>query len=297
MPCKAACPAHIDVPGYLRMIARGKSDEANAIVREKVPFPGVLGRICIYPCEQACRRGEVNEPISICALKRYAADGEKGLWKKESRFAADTGKKVAVIGAGPAGLTASFYLRKQGHSISLFDAGLEAGGMLRYGIPRYRLPADVLESEINEILDLGIDFKPNQVLGRDFFLDQLKNDGFDAVFLGLGAQQSRRMSLEGCHTPDVLWGVEFLRRVAEGRQIELQGSVVVIGGGNVAVDAALTALRRGAVDVKIVCLEGLDEMPAGVPEIEVGSFVPPKLLPQLADTAEIVDCQEILARD
>ena len=268
VPCKAACPAHIDVPGYLRMIAQGKADEANAIIREKVPFPGVLGRICIHPCEQVCRRGEVNEPISICALKRYAADGEKDLWKNESKVAADTGKKVAVIGAGPAGLTAAFYLRKHGHRVSLFDAGSEAGGMLRYGIPRFRLPADVLESEIKEILDLGIDFKPNQSLGKDFSLDQLKNDGFDAVFLGVGAQQNRRISLEGCNTPDVIWGVEFLRQVAEGREIKLQESIVVIGGGNAAVDVARTALRCGAVDVKMACLEGLEEMPASAWEIE-----------------------------
>ena len=279
VPCKAACPAHIDVPGYLRLIARGKADEANAIIREKVPFPRVLGRVCIHPCEQVCRRGEVNEPISICALKRYAADGEKGLWKNESSTAADTGKKVAVIGAGPAGLTAGFYLRKHGHRVSLFDAGSEPGGMLRYGIPRYRLPADVLESEIKTILDLGIDFKPNQSLGKDFSLDQLKNDGFGAVFLAVGAQQSRQISLEGCHTPGVLWGVEFLRRVAEGREIKLQGKVVVIGGGNLAVDVALTALRCGAVDVKMACLENLDEMPAGAWEIEGAKAEGVQILP------------------
>ncbi len=279
VPCIAACPAHIDVPGYLRMIARGKADEANAIIREKVPFPGVLGRICIHPCEQVCRQGEINEPISICALKRFAADGEKGLWKNESKVAPDTGKKVAVIGAGPAGLTAAFYLRKQGHSVSLFDAGSEAGGMLRYGIPRYRLPADVLESEIKEILDLGINFKVNQSLGKDISLDQLKNNGFDAVFLGVGAPQSRRISLKGCDTPDVIGGVEFLRQVAEGRQIKLQNNVVVIGGGNLAVDVALTALRCGTVDVKMVCLEDLDEMPAGAWEIERAKAEGVQILP------------------
>ncbi len=279
VPCKAACPAQIDVPGYLRKIAQGKADEANAIIREKVPFPGVLGRICIHPCEQVCHRGEVNEPISICDLKRHAADGEMGLWKYKSKVAADTGKKVAVIGAGPAGLTAAFYLRKNGHSVSLFDSSSEAGGMLRYGIPRYRLPADVLENEIKEILQLGIDFKPNQSLGQDFSLDQLKNDGFDAVFLGVGAQQSRRISLKGCNTPDVLWGLEFLRQVAEGREIKLQESVVVIGGGNLAVDAALTALRCGAADVKMVCLEGLDEMPASAREIQSAKAEGVQILP------------------
>jgi len=268
VPCKAACPVHIDVPGYLRMIALGKADAANAIIREKVPFPGVLGRVCIHPCEQVCRRGEVNAPIAICALKRFAADNEKGLWKNEGNVAPASGKKVAVVGAGPAGLTAAFYLRKQGHAVSLFESGSQAGGMMRCGIPEYRLPRTLLDNEIKEIMKLSIDFKPNQCLGRDFSLDRLANDGFDAVFLGVGARQSRRISLEGCNTPDVLWGVEFLRQVAEGEKIQLKDSVVVIGGGNLAVDAALTALRCGATDVKMACLECLDEMPASPREIE-----------------------------
>ncbi len=268
VPCKAACPAHIDVPGYLRMCARGKRDEANAIIREKVPFPGILGRVCIHPCEDACRRGEVNEPISICALKRYAADGDKGLWKNENRIAADTGKKVAIVGAGPAGLAAAFYLRKKGHAVTIFDAGKAAGGMMRYGIPEYRLPGEILDKEINEILDLGIDLKPGQVLGKDITLDQLTNDGYHAVFLSVGARNSRRIPLEGCNVPDVLWGVEFLRRVAAGEKIKLKDNVVVIGGGNIAVDVAMTALRCGAGDVKMACLECLDEMPASPWELE-----------------------------
>jgi NADPH-dependent glutamate synthase beta subunit-like oxidoreductase len=268
VPCKAACPAHIDVPGYLRTCAQGKRDEANAIIREKVPFPGILGRVCIHPCEDACRRGKVNEAISICALKRYAADGDKGIWKNENRIAADTGKKVAIVGAGPAGLTAAFYLRKNGHAVTIFDTGKAAGGMMRYGIPEFRLPREVLDKEINEILDLGIDLKSGQVLGKDITLDQLTSDGYDAVFLGVGAQDSSRIPLEGCNVPDVLWGVEFLRGVAEGDDIKLKDNVVVIGGGNVAVDVAMTALRCGAGDVKMVCLECLDEMPASPRELE-----------------------------
>jgi NADPH-dependent glutamate synthase beta subunit-like oxidoreductase len=267
VPCKAACPAHIDIPDYLRLIAQGKADEAHAVIREKVALPGVLGRVCSRPCEQACRRSEVNEPIAICALKRYAADVQKGLWKNQSKVKNDTGKAVAVIGAGPAGLTASFYLRKQGHAVSLFESSRQAGGMLRYGIPAYRLPRRVLDFEIKEILDLGIDFRPNQSLGRDFSLDQLKLDGFDAVFISIGARQSRRMPLEGCQTPDTLWGMEFLRRVAEGEAVKLKDRVVVIGGGNIAVDAALTALRCGATDVKMACLESLDEIPANLRDI------------------------------
>ncbi|MGD9225882.1 MAG: FAD-dependent oxidoreductase [Desulfobacterales bacterium] len=268
VPCKAACPAHIDVPGYLRMCAQGKRDEANAIIREKVPFPGILGRVCIHPCEAACRRGELNASISICALKRYAADGEKGRWKKESRLEADSGRKVAIVGAGPGGLTAAFYLRKKGHAVTIFDAGKAAGGMMRYGIPEYRLPREILDKEINEILDLGIELKPGRILGKDITLDQLINDGYDAVFLGVGAQDSRRIPLEGCNVPDVLWGIEFLRQVAEGEDIKLKDSVMVIGGGNIAVDAAMTALRCGAGDVKMACLECLEEISASPRELE-----------------------------
>jgi NADPH-dependent glutamate synthase beta subunit-like oxidoreductase len=279
VPCKAVCPAHIDVPGYLRMIAEGKADEANAIIREKVPFPGVVGRVCIRPCEEVCRRGEVNESISICALKRFAADGENGLWKNESKIAADTGKKVAVVGAGPAGLTAAFYLRKQGHAVSLFESSSQAGGMMRYGIPEYRLPRNVLDKEIKDILDLGIKFQPNQSLGKDLSLDQLKNDGFDAVFLGVGAQQRRLIPLEGCNTFDVLWGVEFLRKIAEGEKVHLKDNVVVIGGGNVAVDAAMTARRCGATDVKMACLECLEEMPASPWEIEAAKAEGIEIMP------------------
>ncbi|MFH1930256.1 MAG: FAD-dependent oxidoreductase [Pseudomonadota bacterium] len=268
VPCKEACPAHIDVPGYLRLIAQGKRDEANAVIREKVPLPGILGRVCIHPCEDVCRRGEVNGPVSICALKRHAADGEKGLWKKNAKAGNDTGKKVAIVGAGPAGLTAAFYLRKQGYAVTIFDGHAEPGGMMRYGIPSYRLPKDILDKEINEILDLGVEFRPNQTLGRNVTLDQIKNDGFDAVFLGVGAQLSRRIPLEGSDLPDVLWGVDFLRQVAEGEDIHLKNRVIVVGGGNVAVDVALSAMRCWANDVTMVCLEGREEMPAHEWEIQ-----------------------------
>jgi NADPH-dependent glutamate synthase beta subunit-like oxidoreductase len=266
--CKNACPAHIDVPWYLRLIAAGKRDEANAVIREKVPLPGILGRVCIHPCEEACRRREVNEPISICALKRYAADGDKGLWKKNSTVCRDSGKKVAIIGSGPAGLAAAFYLRKKGHKVTVFEARSKAGGMMRYGIPRYRLPEDLLDREIKEIFDLGVEFKPNQALGNKVTLDQLKKEGYEAVFLGVGAQLSRRIPLEGSDSAEVLWGLDFLSKVAEGEKIRLKERVIVIGGGDVAVDVALTAKRCGAKDVTMVCLEKREEMPAHSWEVE-----------------------------
>jgi len=279
VPCKSACPAHMDVPWYLRLIAEGKRDEANAVIREKVPLPGILGRVCIHPCEEACRRKEVNEPISICALKRYAVDGDRGLWKKNAKVGDHSGKKVAIIGSGPAGLTAAFYLRKKGHRVTVFEARGKAGGMMRYGIPRYRLPADILDKEIKDIFDLGIEFKPNQALGKELTLDQLEKEGYEAVFLGVGAQLSRRIPLEGADAADVLWGVDFLSRVAEGERIRLKDRVIVIGGGSVAVDTALTAKRCGAKDVTVVCLEKREEMPAHSWEVEEALAEGVKVMP------------------
>lgn len=279
VPCKEACPAHIDIPGYLRLIAQGKQDEANAVIREKVPLPGILGRVCIHPCEDACRRGEVNAPVSICALKRYAADRDKGLWKQNSQVKPDTGKKVAVVGAGPAGLTAGFYLRKKGHEVDIFDEKPKAGGMMRYGIPAYRLPREILDKEIAHILDTGVEFVPNQKLGREFTMDDLKAEEYQAVFMAVGAQLSRRIPVEGCDLPDALWGVDFLRDVAEGKDIRLKENVLVIGGGNVAIDVAMTALRCGAQEVSMACLESENEMPASPWEIEEAVAEGVKILP------------------
>jgi len=268
VPCMAACPANMNIPGYLRLIADGKVDEANALIREKVPFPGILGRVCIRPCEDVCRRGEVNEAISICALKRFAAENEHGLWKKATEIKSDSGHRVAIIGAGPAGLTAAFYLTKCGHQVTVFESGPLPGGMMRYGIPDYRLPLNILEKEIKDILDLGIELKTGQTLGNDFTIDQLRNEGFQAIFLAVGAQLSRKIELEGSDLKDVFWGVDFLYQVNEGKEITLKDRVVVIGGGNVAIDVALTALRCGATSVTMACLEKREEMPADEWEID-----------------------------
>jgi NADPH-dependent glutamate synthase beta subunit-like oxidoreductase len=281
VPCRAACPAGIDVPGYVRMIARGQTAEAYAIIREKVPFPEVLGRVCPHPCEEACRRGEVNAPIAICALKRHAADGARRGSKPPGARAPGSGEKVAVVGAGPAGLTAAFYLRRKGHAVTVFEAEPLAGGMLRYGIPEYRLPRPVLDREIQAIWDSGVDFRPGRALGRDFTLEGLKQDGFAAVFLGLGAQFSRRIALQGSDLPDVLRGGDFLRRAAIGERVALKDNVVVVGGGNLAVDAARTALRCGARQVYLACLEPVGEMPAGAGEIEAAVAEGVTILPRL----------------
>ena len=268
VPCRAACPAHIDVPAYVRLIAQGKREAADAVIREKVPFPGILGRACPHPCETVCRRGDVNEAVSICALKRYAADGVQERSKEAGPRVRETGRKAAVIGAGPAGLTAAYYLRKKGHQVTVFEMRSKPGGMMRYGIPRYRLPEDLLEREIREIFDLGISFEPGKTLGKDFTLDQLKEKGYEAIFIGLGAQASKSLHLEGSDHTDVLWGVDFLSRVAEGEKIAMKERVIVVGGGNVAVDAALTAMRQGAGEVTMVCLEEREGMPAHPWEVE-----------------------------
>lgn len=279
VPCRAACPVHMDVPGYLRMIALGETDAAGAIIRERVPFPEILGRVCTHPCETVCRRGEVNEPIAICALKRYAAGKAAGQLKDAPRSDEDTGKQVAVIGAGPAGLTAAFYLRQKGHQVVMFEAQAEAGGMMRYGIPRYRLPIEILEKEIADILELGVDLRADTRLGVDMTLDQFRGDGFDAVFLAIGAQKSRGFQIDGCDLPEAVWGIDFLKKMARGDPIQLKGSVLVIGGGNTAVDVAMTAMRCGAVSVSMACLETEAGMPASSRDIECALAEGVKLLP------------------
>ena len=266
--CTEACPAGIDVPGYLRFIAEDKPDEACKLIIEKAPFPGVLGRVCTHPCETACKRGEVGDSISICAAKRYAADKAGDFAEWMSTAAPDTGHRVAIIGAGPAGLTAAFYLRKKGHQVTVFEAREKPGGMMRYGIPAYRLPADTLDKEISAVMSPGIDLRTGQKLGVDYEIEQLRQEGFEAVFVAVGAQLSKRIELEGSDLDDVCWGVEFLASVSEGKAVAVKDRVVVIGGGNVAVDVALTALRLGAKAVTLACLESREEMPANPWEIE-----------------------------
>ena len=226
--CTEACPAGIDVPGYLRFIAEDKPDEACKLIIEKAPFPGILGRVCTHPCETACKRGEVGDSISICAAKRYAADKAGDFSEWMSSTAPDTGHRVAVIGAGPAGLTAAFYLRKKGHQVTVFEAREKPGGMMRYGIPAYRLPEDALDKEIEAVMSPGIDLRTGQKLGVDYEIEQLRQEGFEAVFVAVGAQLSKRIELEGSELDDVHWGVEFLAAVSEGGRDSCQRP----GGGH-----------------------------------------------------------------
>jgi len=264
-PCTLACPAGVDVPGYLRLIAQGKVDDAYALILEKVPFPGVLGRVCTHPCEDACRREAVNMPIAICALKRYVADNASGSWREALRVKDDTGHKVAIIGAGPAGLTAAFHLRRKGHQVTVFEALPEPGGMIRFGIPDYRLPKDILRAEIKEIEDIGVEIRTNTKVDS---IERLFEEGYNAVFLAIGAHQGLRIGVEGEDSPRVIEGITFLREVSLGKGAELGDRVAVIGGGNAAIDSARTALRLGAKEVTIIYRRTRAEMPASPEEID-----------------------------
>ncbi|MFO7772559.1 MAG: FAD-dependent oxidoreductase [Dehalococcoidia bacterium] len=264
-PCTLACPAGIDIPGYLRLIAQGKIDDAYALILEKVPLPGVLGRVCTHPCEDACRRKEVNMPIAICALKRYVADNETGSWRKGLRAKGDTGHKLAIIGAGPAGLTAAFYLRMKGHQVTIFESRAEPGGMMRFGIPDYRLPKDILRAEIEEIQNIGVEIRTNTKVDS---LEKLFAEGYNAVFLGIGAHQGLKVGVAGEDDPRVIEGVTFLREVSLGKREAPGNRVAVIGGGNAAIDSARTALRLGAKEVAIIYRRTRAEMPASSEEID-----------------------------
>ncbi len=266
VPCRNACPAHIDIPRYLYFIAQGKYNESLATVREKVPFPGVLGRVCIHPCEQACRRQEVNmgEPLCIKFSKRYASDHDNGMWKQKSIKLPATGKKAAIIGSGPAGLTAAFYLAKKGHSVTVFEALPLTGGMMRVGIPRYRLPADILDSEVKEIQNFGVEIKTSS---RIESLDTLFETGYQTVFVGIGAHKGSKSGVKGEDIPGVIDGVDFLRQVSLGEKVKIGESVGVIGGGNAAVDCARTALRIGTRKVTMFYRRTRAEMPAASEEV------------------------------
>jgi formate dehydrogenase beta subunit len=268
VPCRYSCPAEIDVPRYIHFIREKNYAAASAVIREKVPFPRVLGYVCDHPCETACRRGEVNQAISIRSLKHYAAEhDDQKLWEKTPGRKAPTDKKVAIIGSGPAGLTAAYYLAKQGHSVAVFESLPQTGGMLRYGIPEYRLPRDVIDDEIRDIVNLGIEIRTNAPIES---VDTLLNDGYDAILVAVGANKGLKLSIPGANGEGVLIGTDFLKAVNGGRHVEIGKKVMVLGGGNVAFDCARVALRLGAYEVLMACLECKSDMPAAADEIDQG---------------------------
>jgi len=267
-PCRTTCPAGINVQGYVQLVGKGKYREAVQLIMERLPLPGVLGRVCPAFCEDVCRRSRVDSAVSIREMKRFAADHVR-LEELPMPAIEERPEKVAVIGSGPAGLTVAYYLRLKGYSVTIFEALPELGGMLRVGIPAYRLPRDVLDGEIANILRLGISVETGKRLGRDFSFDDLRNRGFKAIFIGIGAHVPLKLNVPGeTEFEGIVQATDFLRETGLGLFKNPGRRVVVVGGGNVAMDSARTALRLGSEEVTIVYRRSREEMPAYEEEIE-----------------------------
>jgi len=269
-PCTLECPANTDIQGYIALASRGLYVEGHKLIRETNAFPMVCGKICPRPCESACRRNYVDEPVDIKNIKRFMSERDI---KAEEMFIpevmADNGKSVAVVGAGPAGLSAAYYLRLKGYTVQVFEKLPKPGGMLRYGIPEYRLPKKDLDREIEVITKMGVNISCDQELGKDFTITSLK-EKYDAIFIGTGAQLGSRMNIPGEDLNGVFQGVDYLRNVGLGNKEDTQlfGNVFIIGGGNTAIDTARTAIRKGAEKVTIIYRRTEKEMPAEIDEIE-----------------------------
>lgn len=266
-PCVLACPAHTDCQGYVGLIANGQYKEAAALIKDQLPLPASIGRVCPHPCEEQCRRNLVDEPVSIAALKRFAGDIdlESGGFIHERK--PDTGKKVAIVGSGPAGLTCGYFLAREGHDVTIYEGMPAPGGMLRYGIPQYRLPKDVLDTEIDLIKKMGVKIITNSRLGENIFLETLRKEN-EAVFLAIGAWRSSSMRCKGEDAKGVIGGIDFLRQVTLNHRVKLGKKVLVVGGGNTAMDAARTAVRLGADEVSVLYRRTRSEMPAEDIEIK-----------------------------
>lgn len=264
IPCQATCPVHTDIPRYLHFAKEGKFAEATAVIHEKLPFPECLGRVCAHSCEGKCRRGDVNEPVAIRDLKRYVAEHDNNqLWKKNSKHLPATGKKVCVVGGGPAGMTAAFYLAKQGHEVVLKEAYPKLGGQMQYGIPSYRLPREVVDKEADYVKEAGVKVEVNTQVAHPAEL--LKQ--FNAVLMAIGTHHGVRLPVEGNELNGVMVNTEFLRKASMGEDSGIGRRVIVLGGGNVAFDCARTAKRLGAEEVHLVCLEKREVMLADEEEI------------------------------
>jgi heterodisulfide reductase subunit A2 len=283
-PCEEACPIHMDIPSYVIALSQGRFRDALEVVRKTNPFPSICGRVCHHPCEEACTRAMIDKPIAIEWLKRYIGQQEQNNGDKVKRVKRTKKEKVAVIGSGPAGLTAAHDLIKKGYGVSVFEALSVAGGMMAAGIPDFNLPKNVVKFEVDYIKAMGVDIKTQMRMGKDFSLEDIWNQGYKAVLLATGAWKSAELKMPGVEAKGVMQALPFLREVKLGEKSSMKGRVVVIGGGNVAVDAARTALRIGAKSVSLVCLESWVEMPAFAWEIEKaeqeGVEIYPRLSPQ-----------------
>ncbi|MFX4263415.1 FAD-dependent oxidoreductase [Pelotomaculum propionicicum] len=268
-PCKTNCPAHIAVQGYIKLASQGKYLEALELIKKENPLPAVCGSICNRQCEQVCTRGDIDDPVAIDEIKKFIAEQEM---KAETRFVPkklfDEGKKIAVVGSGPAGLSCAYYLAELGHDVTVFEKEQKLGGMLTLGIPSFRLEKSIVEAEIDILRAMGVKFITGAEVGKYVTLDELRTAGFKGFYLAVGAQGSRKLGIEGEDAENVIPGIDFLKQVNLSRQADLAGKTVVIGGGNVAVDVARAAVRKGSVEVALYCLESREDMPATADEIE-----------------------------
>ncbi|MEM3564727.1 MAG: FAD-dependent oxidoreductase [Candidatus Jordarchaeaceae archaeon] len=276
-PCQAACPADIDIPKYVTLISMGKFREALETMLERMPFPAICGRICHHPCETYCTRSGIDQPIAVRDLKRFLADFYSDGLRLE-KIEPKREERVAIVGAGPAGLTAAYDLLKRGYRVTVFEASKQPGGMIISCLPDYRIPREVAIKEINQILKTGIELRTNTPV---YDIDKLWSEGFKAILLAIGAQNPRRIKLEGIESRGVIYGLPFLREVKMGKSVKLGERVIVIGGGNVAVDCAQCAVRLGAKEVSMVCLESRDEMPAHEWQLEEAVEEGVKICPSL----------------
>ena len=266
VPCVAMCPAGVDVPGYIALVAEGRFADAVRLIRKDNPFPTACAFVCEHPCEARCRRNMVDDAVNIRGLKRYAVDQAGQVPIPQSAEA--TGKKVAVIGGGPSGMSAAYYLALMGHEVTVFEQREELGGMLRYGIPSYRLPRERLDEELQMILSAGIKVHCNTSVGKDIMLHQLNND-YDAIYISIGAHTDKKLGIEGEDSRGVLSAVEMLRTIGDEEPLDLQGRhVAVIGGGNVAMDVARSAKRLGAEQVTVIYRRQQEDMTALPQEVE-----------------------------
>ncbi len=273
-PCKMECPAHLPVQGYIKLAAQGKYDEALELIKKSNPFPAICGRVCNRKCEDACSRGSLDEPIAIDEVKKFIAEQDL---RAERRYVPpvvnQTGKpypeKIAIIGAGPAGLTCAYYLACKGYTPTVFEKERQLGGMMTLGIPAFRLEKDVVNAEIDVLRELGVEFRTGVEVGRDVTLQQLRDEGYRAFYLAVGLQGTRALGIPGEDAEGVVSGLEFSKRVNRGEDVKLAGRVVVIGGGNIAADIARTAVRCGAERVDMYCLESAEKMPMGLEDQEL----------------------------
>ena len=266
-PCKVSCPAHISVQGYISKASEGKYLEALEVIKQDNPLPAICGRICPHPCETECTRCTLDESLAIDAIKMFIADTER---EEGNRFIPeiknDYDEKVAIIGSGPAGITAAYYLAEEGFKVTVFDKNPQPGGMLMYGIPEFRLEKEVLNSEIDVLRAMGVEFKCGVEIGKDLTIDQLRTQGFKSFYLAIGAQKGASLGLAGEDLPNVKNGVTYLKQATSGEPTGVKGKVIVVGGGNVAIDVARNAIRDGAESVDMYCLESAEEMPAAADE-------------------------------